>query len=229
MATPTPSPVVLTVRGTLAPATLEGTRALHNQTAGSEQGIAAARSLGDLSHKVYAPSTRSKQSSARPGELLFVDVWVDAEGIMKFFSNPQVQEQGGKLFSARTPTVWMQASGSFSYHLPAAMGRDERYLGMVRGAIKSPEQALPIFNAVDEKAQRDARRRGLLSHQILIKMNAPGDTSPLELLGLDLWSDFAGMTEHYGDPTHMAALGGAFSGRPDASVWEQAPGHWSEW
>jgi hypothetical protein len=27
----------------------------------------------------------------------------------------------------------------------------------------------------------------------------------------------------------MAALGGAFAGAPQASVWEQAPGNWSEW
>ena len=59
-------PVVLTVRGTLVPASLEAARVLHNDTAGSEQGIAAARSLGDLSHKVFAPASRAtKLSSAR--------------------------------------------------------------------------------------------------------------------------------------------------------------------
>jgi hypothetical protein len=51
----------------------------------------------------------------------------------------------------------------------------------------------------------------------------------LELLGLDLWSDFGGMTEHYADPTHMGGLGDAFAGQPQASVWEQPNGHWSEW
>jgi hypothetical protein len=123
----------------------------------------------------------------------------------------------------------MPAQGAFTYSLPAAMGKDERCLGMFRAPIASPEKALEIFRGVDTKAQRDARRRGILSHQLFIKMNPPGDNSPLELLGLDLWSDFGGMTEHYNDKTHMSGLAGALAGPPDATVWEQAPGNWSEW
>lgn len=221
--------IVLTVRGTLVPATLEAARVLHNETAGSEAGKAAARSLGDLSHKVFAPNPGSKQSDAKAGELLFIDVWQDPKGLMDFFSNPQVQEQGAHLFSSRDATVWMPAIGAFSYSLPAPMGKNDRFVGLIRGPIASPEQAIEIFRNVDLKAQRDARRRGLLSHEVFIKMSAPGDGSPLELLGLDVWCDEAGMGEHYGDQTHMAGLGAAFAGAPQASVWEQGTGHWSEW
>jgi hypothetical protein len=223
------SAVVLTVRGTLIPESLEAARTLHNETAGSEQGIAAARSLGDLSHNVYAPSARSPQSSAKAGELLFLDRWDNPKGIMDFFSNPHVQQQGGRLFSTRDATIWMPARGSFSYRLPAPKAKSDRYVGMVRGAIKSPEQAIAVFAGVDAKAQRDARRRGLVSHEVFIKLQAPGDSAPPELLGLDVWCDFGGMTEHYSDKTHMAGLGGAFAGPPAASVWEQATGPWSEW
>ena len=52
---------------------------------------------------------------------------------------------------------------------------------------------------------------------------------PLELLGVDVWCDAKGMAEHYADPNEMKALEGAFSGAPDATVWNQAPGNWSEW
>ncbi|HZS41484.1 MAG TPA: hypothetical protein VFF06_31860 [Polyangia bacterium] len=223
------SAVVLTVRGTLIPQSLEAARKLHNETAGSEQGIAAARSLGDLSHNVYAPSERSKQSGAKAGELLFVDRWDNPKGIMEFFSNAHVQQQAGKMFSARDAAVWMAARGSFSYHLPAPKAKTDRYVGLIRAVVKSPEQAVAIFAGVDAKAQRDARRRGLVSHELFIKLAAPGDASPVELLGIDLWCDFAGMTEHYGDQTHMSGLAGAFAGAPQVSVWEQAPGQWSEW
>ena len=224
-----PTPVILTVRGTLVPSTLEAARVLHNETAGSAQGIAAARALGDLSHKVYAPSTRSKQSSARPGELLFVDVWDGPEGIMQFFGNPHVQEQAGKLFSARDASLWMPARGSFSYSLQAPAQKSERCVGMIRGPIKNPEEAIAIFAKVDAAGQRKARARGIVSHELFIKMNPPGDSSPLEILGLDVWADFAGMTEHYNDAAEMRALGAAFAGAPTASVWEQAAGVWSEW
>ncbi len=221
--------VVLTVRGTLIPESLEAARKLHNETAGSEQGIAAARSLGDLSHNVYSPSLKSKQSSAKSGELLFLDRWDNPKGIMDFFGNAHVQGQAARLFSARDTTIWMPARGAFAYHLPAPQAHTERYVGMIRAAVKSPEAAVEIFAGVDTKAQRDARRRGLISHEVFIKLQAPGDSSPVELLGLDLWHDFAGMTEHYTDQTHMSGLGGAFAGPPTATVWEQAAGLWSEW
>jgi hypothetical protein len=222
-------PVVLTVRGTLVPSNLEAARPLHNETAGSERGIAAARALGDLSHKVYAPCLASKQSSAKKGELLFIDRWVDPKGIMDFFSSSHVQEQASRMFSAKDATIWMPARGSFASHLPAPMGKDKRFVGMIRGPIKSPEATIEVFRGVDEKAQRDARRRGLMSHEIFIKLAPPGDTSALELLGIDVWCDFDGMSEHYTDQTHMAGLGTAFTGPPQATVWEQAPGQWSEW
>jgi len=77
---------------------------------------------------------------------------------------------------------------------------------MARGPIKSPEQAIEAFASIDIKAQRDARRRGLVSHQLFIKLQAPGDSTPLEILGVDWWCDFDGMTEHYNNATHMAGL-----------------------
>jgi hypothetical protein len=225
MSKPIEWPVLLTVRGKPLPKTLEEMRVVHNATAGSPQGIAAARSLGDLSHMVYAPFSGGDQSS----ELLFIDVWVHPKGIMDFFSNENVVQQGTKLFTSRDATVWMPAEGSYSYSLPAPRGKSDRYVGIVRGPIASPDAAIEVFRNADIGGQQDARRRGLLSHQIFIKLAAPGDSAPLELLGVDVWNDSSGMNEHYGDAKHMSALTAAFTGRPDTSRWEQAPGQWSEW
>ena len=218
--------VLLTVRGTFTAKNIEAARVLHNETAGSAPGIAAARSLGDLSHNVYSPA-KGTASSAKDGEILFLDHWAAAPGIMQFFGNPNVQEQAGKLFSARDAAVWMPAVGSLSYSLPAPRSKAERFVGLVRGPIASPEQSISVFAKADEAAQADARRRGLLSHQIFVKMGQPGESQ--ELLGLDVWCDFAGMNEHYQDARHMSPLAGAFAGRPDASVWAEAPGQWQEW
>jgi len=222
------SGVFLTVRGMYTPPNLEAFRILHNDTAGSGPGIAAARSLGDLSHKVYAPLPGA-HSSAKAGEVLFFDWWQDPKGLMDFFSNEQSQALGKVLFSSVVHTVWMPAKGSFSYNLPAPAGKNDRYVGMVRGPIKSAEATLKIFRAADAKAQRAARARGLLSHELFIKLNAPGDSAPLEVLGVDVWCDAKGMGEHYSNPEEMAALAGAFAGAPDATTWTQAPGLWSEW
>lgn len=220
--------VFLTVRGKYLAPSLEACRVIHNDTAGSAPGIAAARALGDLSHKVFAP-VPSPNTSAKDGEVLFMDWWQDPQGLMTFFQNETVQMQGTKLFASRDSAVWMPAKGSFSYALPAAAGRNERFVGMIRGPIKSADAAIEIFRAADQKAQRAARARGLLSHEVFIKLNAPGDSSPLELLGVDVWCDAKGMQEHYGDPNEMKALEGAFAGQPDPTIWVQAPGAWAEW
>src|SRR5438093_807759 len=107
---------LLAIRGTLAPATLEAARIIHNETAGAPPNVAAARSLGDLCHNVYVPPDLP---TAGAGEFLILDVWNNLEGLNQFFANPHVQEQGGQIFSTRDPVVWTPAQGFFRYHLPA--------------------------------------------------------------------------------------------------------------
>jgi hypothetical protein len=215
--------ILLTVRGTPIAADLEATRVLHNETAGSPQGIAAARSLGDLSHMVYMPVA---DRGAAPNELLFIDFWETAKGIGDFFANPMVQQQGAKLFASKEPTLWMQARGGFSFDMPAPSQAAGRYVGMIRVPVTTPEAAVATFAAVGARNLRDARRRGQMSHQILFKLAAPNE--PAELLGLDLWSSLDGLGEHY-RADHMKELGSVFAGKPITSVWQQAAGKWSEW
>jgi hypothetical protein len=230
MSTSFEAPVLLTVRGTLNPTNLESARVMHNETAGSERGIAAARSLGDLSHKVFAPSEKAGAiSSAKPGELLFIDNWMNPKGLMEFFSDHNVQEQGARLFSSKEPTVWMPARGAFTFHLPAAMSQPGRFVGLFRAKVTSPETAIEAFRAVQTGSFQEARRRGQMSHELYIKLNPPGVEAPVEVLGVDTWSNFSGLVEQYSDRGKMAPIGAVLAGAPDATVWEQAPGQWSEW
>jgi hypothetical protein len=224
MANSNDSLVFLTVRGTLIPKAADAACRLHNETAGSPDGIAAARALGDLSHKVYWPVPGL---GAKEGEQLFLDWWKSAEGIGTFFSDPRVHGMASKLFTERDGVVWMPARGAFGFDLPAPAAKGDRYLGVVRGPVDSPEAAIGVFRTVLEPKLSDARRRGQISHQLFVKVPMPGATGKVEILGVDLWCDAAGMREHYGD------IGGyekAFSGPRDASVWQQATGGvWSEW
>ena len=67
---------LLSIRGTLAPATLEEARQVHNQTAGNPAGVAAAKSLGDVSHMVYVPVPHNGHAPAKgAGEFLILDLW----------------------------------------------------------------------------------------------------------------------------------------------------------
>jgi hypothetical protein len=218
--------VLLTVRGTFASKSLDNARVLHNETAGSPPGIAAARALGDLSHNVFVAG-KGPRSTARDGEILFLDRWANAQGIGQFFGNANVQEQAGKLFTKRDAAVWMPAEGAYSYVLPVPKARRERIVAVLRAPITDAKAAIAVFAKVDAQARAIARKRGLISHELFIKIAQPGE--PLELLGMDVWYDAAGMAEHYGDPEHISEIFAALSGQPDPSVWFEAPGDWSEW
>jgi hypothetical protein len=216
--------VFLTVRGTLVAKTAETACQVHNSTAGSPEGIAAARALGDLSHKVYAPVPGM---GGREDEILFFDWWKSAEGIGKFFSDPQVHGMASKLFEQRDGVVWMPAKGAFGFDLPAPASKNDRFVGMVRGAVTSPDHAISVFARVLQPKLSDARRRGQLSHQLFVKIPLPGADGTPEILGVDLWSDAKGMGEHYGE---IGAYREAFAGAPQTSVWQTAKGGvWSEW
>ena len=76
---------LLCIRGTLNDKTPETARETHNATAGNPQVVAAAQALGDLSHKVFVPTTPES------AEFLILDIWKDPSGIEKFFSDENVR------------------------------------------------------------------------------------------------------------------------------------------
>ncbi|MGH9123412.1 MAG: hypothetical protein ACRDZ8_01640 [Acidimicrobiales bacterium] len=223
MATLTIPHVLLTVRGSVIPPTPDELRQLHNQTAGSDEGVAAARALGDLSHKAYQPVPGVPGADEK--ELLFIDVWRDAQGIGTFFSDAQVQQGAGMLFSDRDASLWMPARGAFGFELEAPMHLSGRYVGIVRGPVSDPEVTVDAFAKVMAANLADARRRGQLSHQLYIGLTQPGEEA--EALGIDVWADPVGMAEHYAQLTGFEK---AFCGAPATSVWQAATGgQWTEW
>src|SRR3974390_2516827 len=62
---------LFTLRGKVNTPTVADARELHNKTAGSADGIAVARALGDLSHNVYT----SAGNGAGSDEILIIDYW----------------------------------------------------------------------------------------------------------------------------------------------------------
>ena len=72
---------LLTIRGTLSPTTLEEARKVHNMTAGDPGGVAAAKSLGDVSHMVYIPLPHDGHTPSKgAGEFLIMDLWHSMDG-----------------------------------------------------------------------------------------------------------------------------------------------------
>ena len=220
---PAPMQFLLTVRGEMAPANREAGRQTHNVAAGSDQGVAAARSLGDLSHAVFVPTEAPK---AGAGELLIVDYWNSVDGLMKFFSDEQVLKGGAMLFKAREPVVWASSPGMPHFNLAAPTGRNERWLGIVRGPVKSRAAAEQTLAASLVKSANTARAKGLMMREWYFRADQPESN---ELIGVDLWFDAKGMQEVYADPGEMAVFADLFTARPETSVWQKPEGQWVEW
>ncbi len=217
---------LLTIRGKLKPTTLEESRQVHNATAGNPDGVAAARSLGDLSHMVYVPTGQNGQAA---GEILIMDVWNSVDGLNQFFSNHDVQEGGKLIFTEREPVVWMPAQGATTYHLPAPKARQVRFIGMVRAPVHSHEQALAIHNEFVGQAINQARLAGNVSHDVYFRLAQPGSPESLEFLAVDVWMDAASMAASYSNPAYGAIFGKMFAGAPSVTTWQQPAGEWAEW
>jgi hypothetical protein len=215
---------LLTVRGKTVPSTLEETRTIHNATAGAPQSAAGARSLGDLSHNVYAPIGKELD-----GQLLFIDLWNSVSGLGTFFSNPQVQAAAGQLFSSRDGIVWARLEGFGAFHLSLPSGRSIGAVGALQVSLTSIEQAAGAFTAYAASTINIARSYGMVSHSTWLRVPNPGETPTQEVIGVDFWMDPDRMNEYYDLRLGFDHFGPVFAGAPDTSVWRSAPGDWVEW
>lgn len=217
---------LLTIRGTLAPATLEAARTVHNQTAGAPANVAAAQSLGDLSHMVYVPAG---QPTPGVGDFLILDLWNSMDGLNQFFANPQVQHQAGLIFSQRDPVVWVPADGFTTYHFPAPYGQNERIIAAVHGPVRSWEEARETHNALVAQGVSGARRAGDLSHEVYRRLAPPNTPEAMEFFAVDVWTNAAGMGAYYQNPEFLSSFQKLFAGPPSTSTWIHPSGEWVEW
>jgi hypothetical protein len=214
---------LLTVRGKVTTPTVEGAREIHNGTAGSPEGVAAARALGDLSHNVY-----SAAGSAN-GEILFIDYWNSLTGLGQFFADAQVQAGASQLFTERDGVVWAQTNGFGNFHLASPSGASAVGVGLIRVGVSSLEAAAPAFDAYVATTINTARSYGQLAHTTWSRVANPGESTAPEILGVDLWSDVDQMNAYYELGLGFDHLGPVFTGQPQTSVWQQAAGDWTEW
>ena len=221
---------LLAIRGTLAPQTVEEARKVHNMTAGNPDGVAAAKSLGDVSHMVYVPVQHNGHAKAKgAGEFLIMDLWTSIDGLNTFFADKQVQEGGAMIFTERDPVVWAAAPGFTSYQIPAPFGMNDRFITTARGTVKSVDEARELHNAAVAKTIRKARQAGNLSHDSYFRLAAPGSPESLEWLGVDVWMRPDDMMSLYEDPEFLEGFNHMFTGEANTAVWVHPKGDWTEW
>ena len=219
-----PAVYLLSIPGKLAPTSVEAARLIHNDTAGAPASVAAARSLGDLSHMVYVSA-----NGGGPGDFLILDLWNNLDGLNQFFANHQVQEQAGLIFSQRDPRVWEPAEGFAGYHFPVPYGKNDRFVGFVHGSVRSRAEAQAIHNSLVEAAINQSRLHGSVSHEAYFLLTPPGVPESLEFCAVDVWMDAAGMAGLYQDPEFLRGAQAMFAGAPSMSAWTHPAGSWVEW
>ena len=217
---------LLSIFGKLQSKTLDAARSIHNETAGAAPNVAAARSLGDLSHMVYVPIDHTGPEA---GDFLILDVWNNLEGLNQFFANPHVQAGGDQIFSQREPVVWQPAEGFVSYHLPAPHDKPDRFVGVVRGRVRSRADAQAVHNALAGAAINQARAAGNMSHEAYFRLAPPGAPEGLEFFAVDVWMDAKGMQEYYDNKEFAKGLMQMFVAEPSATIWVHPAGKWVEW
>lgn len=214
---------LFTNSGTLRPTTAEEARVTHNATAGNPAGVAAAQSLGDLSHLVYVPLGEWS------GEIIFLDQWTSAEGLQQFFADEQVRSGGAALFRAYDPVVWRPAEGFLSYTISRPLGQQDRIVGLVRGRVTSLETAQRVMNQVWRERIHRAHQLGLNSHDVFIRLAASPTPESLEILGVDTWTNRDGTRELYEDAAFLRAFDGVFAAEPQTWLLHRPAGDWIEW
>jgi hypothetical protein len=213
---------LLTVLGTPKDVSPESAVELHNATAGNPDGVAAAKSLGDLSHNVFVPALAETR-------LLFLDTWNSPQGLGRFFGDEATQHGAGLLWDEFQPTLWMPAAGFGSYVLPAPSGKSVGAVGLMRAPVSSYEAAGTAFHADSAAKINASRQQGLLGHTLWVPVPmAPGQTTAVEVLGVDYWTDVDGMNTWYETATYDQ-LAPVFTGAPETSAWKAAGSAWVEW
>jgi hypothetical protein len=215
---------LLTVRGTTTPSAAGRIREVHNVTAGDPGGVAAARSLGDLSHSVYLG-----RGDALRGEVLFIDCWNSLAGMAQFFSIPDVNEGAKQLFSSRDATVWAPAADFGNVHLAVPSHGVVGAVGLLRVTVTSLDKAAAAFTAYTAATVNRARRYGLVAHGVWTRVPDPGEPPALEVIAVDHWTDQSAMDTYYDLNLGFDLLAPVFAGQPITSSWESAPGDWIEW
>ncbi len=122
------------------------------------------------------------------------------------------------IFSQRDPVVWKAAEGH-SFHLPSPVGKNDRIIGIVRGMVRSREEACSRHNELVSKALYKARAAGNLSHEAYFRLTPPGAPQSLEFFAIDVWNDGTGMAKHYDDPEFMSGFQTMSAAPPMTSVW----------
>jgi hypothetical protein len=216
---------LFTLRGKVKPPTIADARELHNNTAGSPDGVEAARAAGDLSHNVYT----SAGNGAGNDEILIIDYWNSPSGFGQFFSNPQVQAGAELLFTEREGNLWAPTSGFGDFHLALPSGAAPTAVGLLRAAVASLEAAEAAFNAYAAATINTARRYGQIAHATWSPLPNAAPTTTPEVIGVDVWMDADQMNAYYELGIGFENFGPVFTGEPQTSVWQAAEGQWTEW
>ena len=96
--------------------------------------------------------------------------------------------------------IWSLAQDFRSFILSTPTHNKDSYMGLLRGTVRSRQDAKAAFDKMAKDTINAARMEGQVSHQVFFRMTPPGQPAALDLLGVDVWMDADGMGRFYSNP-----------------------------
>jgi hypothetical protein len=100
---------------------------------------------------------------------------------------------------------------------------------VVRGTATSLERAQDAMNTLWSKRVNEARKLGLVSHEVFVRLAPPDSTAAPEIIGVDMWSNREGFNQIYADPSFMQSFDGVFTAPAATWILQRPAGDWVEW
>jgi hypothetical protein len=95
--------------------------------------------------------------------------------------------------------------------------------------VSSFDAAGAAFHADSSAKINASRQHGMLGHTLWVPVPmGPGQTTAVEVLGVDYWADVDGMNTWY-EQASYDHLSPVFTGAPETSAWKSAGSEWIEW
>ena len=108
-----------------------------------------------------------------PKELLFIDYWNSVDGLMSSSPTSRCRQGGEMVFKSRDYVVWAPSPGLPRVSLPAPDGRNERFVGLVRGPVASRAGAEQTPDGGHPQGAQQQPRQGPDGARMVLPLTAP--------------------------------------------------------
>lgn len=215
-----PSEFVFAVTGTMAAEDEASAKAAHDQVAGG--GEEPAKAAGDFGHDAMLATSLLGYEPAGI-DFFGLDRWDNIEGALAFYSDPQVAEGFGALFSGPPEVTAYARTDWYGWgDLDSGDGGDHWFVVIRAELADEPSAIQEGHDQVAAGGEEPAKAAGDVAHVAFL-----GVEDPKQFMAIDIWTDDSQIEAFYSNPDFQAAFSTLFSGPPSIVVYHSTD--WHQW